>query len=181
MGTRHLIRVFDENEELKISQYGQWDGYPEGQGYGILEFLQKEGNLENLKSNLPKCRFFDVENNEEDKKFIDEYEKNAPAWSNEPDKRTEEQKIWWSTYMHRDLGCDILTNIADSKDEEILLQKEEMEEDDIWIEYWYDINLKENTLRVNDLISFDINNLPKKENFKNSIYKAKYGDEWEDE
>lgn len=40
MGTRHLIAVFC-NGEYKIAQYGQWDGYPEGQGTGVLSFLHK--------------------------------------------------------------------------------------------------------------------------------------------
>lgn len=40
MGTRHLIAVFC-NGEYKVAQYGQWDGYPEGQGTGVLSFLHK--------------------------------------------------------------------------------------------------------------------------------------------
>lgn len=39
MGTRHLIAV-QVDGEYKIAQYGQWDGYPEGQGITILAFLQ---------------------------------------------------------------------------------------------------------------------------------------------
>ena len=41
MGTRHLICVVKDNE-YKIAQYGQWDGYPEGQGLVVLRFLTKE-------------------------------------------------------------------------------------------------------------------------------------------
>lgn len=40
MGTRHLQIVIDKNGETKLSQYGQWDGYPEGQGIAVLEFLR---------------------------------------------------------------------------------------------------------------------------------------------
>ena len=41
MGTRHLIAVqLDVGE--KIAQYGQWDGYPEGQGINVLHFLRDE-------------------------------------------------------------------------------------------------------------------------------------------
>ena len=39
MGTRHLICVVKDNE-YKLAQYGQWDGYPEGQGVNILRFLR---------------------------------------------------------------------------------------------------------------------------------------------
>ena len=39
MGTRHLICAISD-DEYRIAQYGQWDGYPEGQGAAILEFLK---------------------------------------------------------------------------------------------------------------------------------------------
>lgn len=41
MGTRHLEAVYI-NGEYKIAQYGQWDGYPEGQGIETLHFLRDE-------------------------------------------------------------------------------------------------------------------------------------------
>lgn len=45
MGTRHLICVV-QNESFKLAQYGQWDGYPEGQGQDILTFLKERYNPE---------------------------------------------------------------------------------------------------------------------------------------
>lgn len=39
MGTRNLTCVFLDGE-YKIAQYGQWDGYPSGQGATALEFLR---------------------------------------------------------------------------------------------------------------------------------------------
>jgi hypothetical protein len=39
MGTRHLINVKIDNN-LKVAQYGQWDGYPTGQGVSITRFLK---------------------------------------------------------------------------------------------------------------------------------------------
>ena len=50
MGTRHLICVMIDNE-YKIAQYGQWDGYPSGQGVSILDFLKKY-NLDIFKEQL---------------------------------------------------------------------------------------------------------------------------------
>ena len=41
MGTRNLTMVIQDHE-TKISQYGQWDGYPEGQSLTILSFLQEK-------------------------------------------------------------------------------------------------------------------------------------------
>src|SRR6185369_550103 len=40
MGTRHLTVVYLDKTH-KIAQYGQWDGYPEGQGVTVLRFLDK--------------------------------------------------------------------------------------------------------------------------------------------
>lgn len=39
MGTRHLTCVV-QNGDFKVAQYGQWDGYPEGQGFTVLSFLR---------------------------------------------------------------------------------------------------------------------------------------------
>lgn len=51
MGTRHLQSVIDKKGKLRISQYGQWDGYPSGQGLDILEYL-RGANLERYQRNL---------------------------------------------------------------------------------------------------------------------------------
>lgn len=39
MGTRHLIAV-KAGGKYKVAQYGQWDGYPSGQGKAVLDFLR---------------------------------------------------------------------------------------------------------------------------------------------
>lgn len=53
MGTRHQQIVINKEGERKISQYGQWDGYPLGQGKSILEYL-RTGNLKKYQENLDK-------------------------------------------------------------------------------------------------------------------------------
>lgn len=40
MGTRNLTCVVVDGE-MKVAQYGQWDGYPEGQGATCCEFIQE--------------------------------------------------------------------------------------------------------------------------------------------
>src|SRR5574337_1233174 len=101
MGTRNLTAVM-MNGEYKVAQYGQWDGYPEGQGKTILEFLSGDGNIEKLKSALQRVRFLDGDGR--DKDFLAEYDKNCPEWSSDPDNRTPEQKRWFQTYVSRDLA-----------------------------------------------------------------------------
>lgn len=60
MGTRHLIAVHVDGQ-YKVTQYGQWDGYPEGQGKGCLEFLREQYNPEAFKTAVRACRFIEKE------------------------------------------------------------------------------------------------------------------------
>ncbi|KUI62430.1 hypothetical protein VP1G_09557 [Cytospora mali] len=53
MGTRHLIIIYQDGK-YKLAQYGQWDGYPEGQGVAVLKFLSEPNNLTKLVANLDK-------------------------------------------------------------------------------------------------------------------------------
>lgn len=60
MGTRHLVAVQIDGE-YKVAQYGQWDGYPDGQGITVLGFLTAimadTASLELFKSNLRQTRW----------------------------------------------------------------------------------------------------------------------------
>ena len=51
MGTRNITNViFDD--ELKVCQYGQWDGYPTGAGRDIMDFIRRSDDgrvIERLK------------------------------------------------------------------------------------------------------------------------------------
>ncbi len=86
MGTRNLTMVIS-NGETKIAQYGQWDGYPDGQGATALEFLHKV-NLDQFKERLSSLRWL----NDQDIEKIN----NDDNWKiNHP-------------YLSRDRGADIL-------------------------------------------------------------------------
>ena len=147
MGTINLTMVIDQKGEKKVAQYGQWDGYPSGVGVKILRFIKNKRIFDKFKANLSKVRFLDEEGI--DKKFVEDYDKNASNWSDEPDNRTKEQKRWFYMYCSRDLAEKALINIANSKDEEIvLIDSECTAENNTWLEYRYIINLKENTLGV---------------------------------
>jgi len=54
MGTRNLIMVY-RNGEYKVAQYGQWDGYPSGQGLSILEYLRDKADMKKFRENVAKC------------------------------------------------------------------------------------------------------------------------------
>jgi hypothetical protein len=170
MGTRNLTMVIDQEGTTKIAQYGQWDGYPEGQGSTTLKFLKTKGNLEKLIANLPKVRFIDFEG--KDKEFVEAYQKNAPRWSNEPDNRTVEQKRWFDVYMTRDLGAEILHSVAYSVDDEILLKDEsDFGLDTVMCEWVYVIDLQKskfivlNDLKSEPLKTFSLKRLPSLKTF----------------
>ena len=145
MGTRHLIAVYKDGEH-KIAQYGQWDGYPEGQGVDVLKFLRRDGNREILFNRLDHCRFIDKVGR--DKQFIDDYEENAPRWSNEPDNRTVEQKVWFNTFMSRDLGAEILTNVSFTDGECILKDMSSFALDSLFCEWAYVIDFDTRSFEI---------------------------------
>ncbi|EEA23244.1 hypothetical protein EYB25_005986 [Talaromyces marneffei] len=51
MGTRNLICIWYKGRFM-VAQYCQWDGYLEGQGATILQFLLVPGNIERLKKGV---------------------------------------------------------------------------------------------------------------------------------
>jgi hypothetical protein len=58
MGTRNLTKVIDKDGVTKVAQYGQWDGYPEGQGVNALIHAYSHRLLE---SKLDNCHFLSDE------------------------------------------------------------------------------------------------------------------------
>jgi hypothetical protein len=59
MGTRNLTKVIDKDGITRVAQYGQWDGYPEGQGKSMLDFISNYRMLDKIELSLAKCRFID--------------------------------------------------------------------------------------------------------------------------
>ena len=58
MGTRNLTAVYIDGE-YKVAQYGQWDGYPEGQGLTALHFLRDEMDAEKFKTAVRNSSYID--------------------------------------------------------------------------------------------------------------------------
>ena len=64
MGTRNLTVVV-KGGVPKVAQYGQWDGYPEGQGTTILAFLSDTTNTDALRVVVDKVEFISSERHDE--------------------------------------------------------------------------------------------------------------------
>lgn len=176
MGTRNLTLV-KQNNETKIAQYGQWDGYPSGQGVTILDFLQ---------------------NNNEDNYFDFRERVSKLNWiTDEQSKEIDKDKNWTShyPYLSRNAGGEILNMIMNS-DIIGLVNSEEFAADSLFCEWAYVIDLDKNTFEVYQgfnkkpidkterffyltekcdnnyypvrfIKEFDINNLPTKTDFIN--------------
>ena len=56
MGTRNLTAVFIDGE-YKVAQYGQFDGYPEGQGTKCLTFLRDKMDEDKFKEQVRRLYF----------------------------------------------------------------------------------------------------------------------------
>lgn len=181
MGTRHLTCVFYKNE-YKVAQYGQWDGYPGGQGVTILKFLESF-KLDKFKKELEKIRFLtDAEYNE----IIEKYTGDKLYWKHD------------LKHLSRDTGASILNEIA-LGNIKTLKNSLSFAGDSLFCEWAYIIDLDKNTLEVyegfnkkplekNDrfyglenvkssddyypiklLHSFDLNNLPNEQSFISTL------------
>lgn len=107
MGTRHLV-IVKVDKKVKVAQYGQWDGYLDGQGRDIADFLQKDYNPEKLKDNVKKLKWAT-------KKHIENCWQDAGAEKNAEFVNMVVSKKFDTMYPHlsRDCGAQILNLIQD--------------------------------------------------------------------
>lgn len=145
MGTRNLTMVI-EDQQTKVAQYGQWDGYPQGQGLTILSFLQDKSNVEKLKEILPKVRF----ENKKDVEHKAAFFKSMGAkdgWVN-----LEQAELYQQKYPldSRNLGAEVLNKILECAQEPeiVLVNSEDFASDSLFCEWAYIVDLDKNTLEV---------------------------------
>jgi len=146
MGTRHLVQVI-ANGKTKVAQYGQWDGYPSGQGKTVLEFLT-ECNLEEFKKKLENVCFIPASDVEK-------------AWENCGD----DDKLFYKRYpaLGRDTGAKVLYLVYTGQAKQ-LFNNEAFKKDHVFCEWYYIINLDDNTLTVGGgrpkVKKYSLDNLP---------------------
>ena len=145
MGTRNLTMV-QLNNEIKIAQYGQWDGYLEGAGATIFDFLKnliRNKNIEKFKENVRNCIIIDRS------KIRDYYlelgvDIDKTDWieysiSQEYAKRHPQ--------LNRDLGADILRYIMNNGPQE-LKNEIDFAKQSLFCEWGYLVNLDKETLEI---------------------------------
>lgn len=148
MGTRNLVEVIYKGK-LIVSQYGQWDGYPTGQGKRIAEFIHKE--MKDKKAFLSYLEKVE-EANDLDYSRIKEEMSMFFKDMREDGYLTLEQSNWFDKNypeLSRNTGAGILEVIQDKQGELKVRLDPEFKEDTLFCEYNYIIDFDKETVSVN--------------------------------
>ena len=139
MGTRNLTAVYKDGD-FKVAQYGQWDGYPSGNGLIILRFLREK--WDQLKDVIDNVRWLDAE----------KYEKEcAEEGFNEDGMLTLHESERFNKrfpLLTRDLGASILEAIVDRGGNVELVNSASFAYDSLFCEWAYCVNFDDKTLEV---------------------------------
>ena len=141
MGTRHLIAVV-HNKQIKVAQYGQWDGYLEGQGRVVVEFIQNDLDIEKFRKAVSECQFLS------DKEIKETWTECGADPNSElvsmdiADKHTRKYAA-----LSRDTGAKVLSLIQD-KGARALMNSIDFAADSLFCEYAYVLDLDTETLEI---------------------------------
>lgn len=139
MGTRNLTMVI-ANGKTKVAQYGQWDGYPSGQGTTILAFLHTLANMDEFKQKVTKCKFISGK----------ELERRYKELGITGDFMNLEQAARFKAkypQFDRDMAAEVLQEIYKGNVNE-LDNSESFAADSLFCEYAYVIDLDKNTFEI---------------------------------
>lgn len=164
MGTRNLTKVIDKDGVIKVAQYGQWDGYPSGQGVTALYHAH---NAKMIEAGLARVRW--AEQSELD-----------AIYASLPDMGylgTADSDAFNLLYpnLTRNTCADILGVVAYSVGEVILVDESEFENDGLFCEGVYTIDFQTNkfvSYYGGKVVEFDLNALPSKEEYLEAFEQA---------
>lgn len=139
MGTRHLIGAVIDGD-FKIAQYGQWDGYPSGQGLGVLEFLRTV-DLPDFKEQVRGLRWA---TQADEQAMDDALGTGGSSWITM--EQADELRRNYPA-MSRDTGSSILTLVADG-DVQVVRDSRSFALDSLFCEWAYVIDLDRDVLEV---------------------------------
>lgn len=134
-----------QNEKTKIAQYGQWDGYPEGNGVRILDFVRSKPRMQKLREKLKNVRFA----TKKDEKKVDDYLNSIGCKDGWMTQIQAEKYHKAFPYLSRNIGAGILELVSESTDKEIILvNSTDFAGDSLFCEWAYVIDLDKNVLEV---------------------------------
>lgn len=159
MGTRNLTIVILDNE-IRIAQYGQWDGYPGGQGATVLEFLRHY----NRAAFLERVRALTFYTNDE--------LKDLGARIGAGDKLMRD--LWWKNHpeMSRDMGAAVLDFVLTNTPGQKLKDERDFAGDSLFCEYAYVLDFDQNALEV--YTGFNKESLQANARFANAPHEGEY-------
>lgn len=141
MGTRNLT-IVKAKGKTKVAQYGQWDGYPTGQGQTIADFF-KTVDLAKFKEQVEALGVYT-------EKDIEKAYKDAGHAGGDWVTMDISDKVKKThPELSRDYGAGILELIHAGHVTKVNLS-EAFKEDKTFCEYWYEIDLDNETISVND-------------------------------
>ena len=145
MGTRHLIAVVVDGD-FKVAQYGQWDGYPDGQGADVLQFLT-ETDLSEFRERVSAVRWL----NDEDvaaanAKWAELGADISTDWVTMDQSRAFYADPRFAS-LSRDVGAKILGMINEGT-ATALRDDRDFATDSLFCEWAYVVDLDENTFEV---------------------------------
>lgn len=142
MGTRHLVMIV-LNDQMKVAQYGQWDGYPSGCGVSVLDFLHRMPK--DFKKQVRKVR--NMSPTLLNKVAMQEF--NVPVKSLSSAQNSELLKKY--PYWSRDVSHGILDVIAENPNDKIYLQNmKNFAGESLHCEWGYVIDLDNNIFEVHE-------------------------------
>ena len=139
MGTRNLTKVI-KDDKVVVAQYGQWDGYPSGQGLTGFFAVTKDDVMASLEANLNLIYYpTQDELGAMSKPFEDGH---AEGWMT-----YESGKAYGEKYpsLTRDTCTEILYVIANATEPVPIYLDLEFEDDDLFCEGVYEVNLDNKT------------------------------------
>lgn len=138
MGTRHLIAII-VGGEYKVAQYGQWDGYPEGQGAAIIDFFGKRTVSE-------------LEEAAKNSKLLSDDEFQSKYCHLDDDIFGDEKVYHYNSdipkHMNRDVGSGILKYLVDNPKGLELQNELNFAGDSLFCEWVYVIDLDKYRLEI---------------------------------
>lgn len=166
MGTRNLTKVIDQEGNVRVAQYGQFDGYPAGQGANIVDFLSEYHALATINASLTKCKFI---SGDEVSAVYDAYN-DDPKFDSIKDKPNGFRYAYPS--LDRTIAGDILKVIAYSNNEVLLYDDSDFENDTLMCEGVFTIDYQTSlfTTRYHDKTrSWSFEELPTVEEYIKSF------------
>jgi len=141
MGTRNLTCVVLDGE-YRIAQYCQWDGYPEGQGTTVLDFLKNKMDRDRFVSGLKQTNWI---TDEEHTKLWNEVGADGPDFAT---MYVVHKFKSLHPQLDRDMGADVLEFVQESDSPVMLQNSVDFAKDGLFCEWAYVVDLDNNKLEV---------------------------------